>query len=67
MGEDIQPKSLQSFPFSPPYDPFGPNSDVEEKKNQEKEDYQYAVYLDMDLNGRPQKAEAQKRIREMVV
>ena len=65
-GEDIPPKRLQSSPFSPPCDPFGPNSDVEEKQNQEKDDYQYAVYLDMDLNGRPQKAEAQKRIREMV-
>jgi hypothetical protein len=59
---------------SPPYDPFGPkiddddddDDDDDEKKKQEKEDFQLAVYLDMDLNGHPQKAEAQKRIREIV-
>ena len=61
MGEDVNFATNSS----PPYDPSGLNSDEEEKKKQEQEDHQFAVYLDMDLNGRPMKAAAKKRIGEI--
>ena len=70
MGEDVAIPS-KTVPHSPLYDPFGPVVDGDsdfsdiEKKKQEEEDFQLAVYLDMDLNGRSMKATAQKRIREI--
>ena len=70
MGEDVGVSS-KTIPHSPPYDPFGPTIDGEsdvsenEKKKQEKDDFQFAVYLDMDLNGRSMKATAQKRIKQL--
>ena len=63
MGKDAHFAGMRNS--SPPYDPFGPNSDEEEKKNQEEEDRQFAVFLDMDLNARPMKAAAKKRIGEI--
>ena len=67
IGEDtsFKPKTPD---FSPPYDPFGPthndeNDENDEKKKQEEEDFQLAVYLDMDLNGRPAKHEANERMK----
>ena len=64
IGEDtsFKPKTPD---FLPPYDPFGPvhNAENDEKKKQEEEDFQLAVYLDMDLNGRPAKHEANERMK----
>ena len=56
MGEDL------GLSDSAPYDTFGPSSDND--TNQVEEDRQYAVYLDMDLNGRSAKREASKRLKE---
>ena len=67
IGEDtsFKPKTPD---FSPPYDPFGPTHNNEnDENNEEAEDFQLAVYLDMDLNGRPAKHEANecmKRARD---
>ena len=41
---------------SPPYDPFGPDAEqIEDNRN-------FAIYLDMDLNGRAAKAHASQKI-----
>ena len=59
MGEDL------GLSDSAPYDTFGPSSDNDDDvSNQVEEDRQYAVYLDMDLNGRSAKREANKRLKE---
>lgn len=64
MGEDTS--KVKSSDLSPPYDVFGPDEEDNETRRVEEEDYRYAVFLDMDLNGRVEKMEAQKRIRAMV-
>ena len=59
MGEDL------GLSDSAPYDTFGPSTDNDDDvSNQVEKDRQYAVYLDMDLNGRSAKREANKRLKE---
>ena len=48
-----------SPPTSPPYDPFGPDA------QQIEDDEQFAIYLDMDLNGRAAKAHASQKITKV--
>ena len=60
LGEDT------GEPMSPPYDPFGPTHDHDsdvDVANQIEEDRQFAVFLDMDMNGRAARNEANERLK----
>ena len=60
MGDDVGKSQ------SPSYDPFGPSSsDDDEKKRELEDDYHYAVFLDMDINGRTAKSDAKKRLKDI--